>query len=531
MNPPADPVPLKGSEHRNEKASISPVPGVLADGPSLPGSPASPPSGPAQPPTTRVVFGVPFHDVTEDEVLAWIASRARSGPPSLIVTSNLDFILQASRDPEMHRIHLEADLVIADGWPPVWFSRWFGPRLRARVAGSTLVPRLGSVARDYGLSLFALGGQTGVAEQAMKILGERSPGLRIAGWTSPPVAPLLAMDHEGLRQTIKSAGPDILLVAFGAPKQEKWIRMNAQSAGVPVSIGVGGSLDFVVGAQTRAPRWVQSISLEWLWRLACQPRRLFKRYAADLAFLIAMLVKLAWVRFIPGGGRPWASPPDPALAASVGARTVPFASMGGPGEAIQFLSAQEPQASAGLNVLDLGGRSWLNSLELGVIVQLAHACRSAGRPLFLAGVTRRVRRLIGVMKLDRYLETPDSPLAWERGLRGASAPLEERQARWSTEGDRLELVLPEELEGAGAWRAGEEFARRKSGGGIRKLVVDGRRIRYIDSSGLWVLKQMWTALHQSPGGAMALRSFSKPMLDVLRGQGLQEIPVEESPSP
>src|SRR5262249_31220421 len=155
------------------------------------------------------------------------AARARSGPPAQIVTSNLDFILQAWLDPEMHRIHFEADLVIADGWPPVGFSRFYGPPLKARVAGSDLVSRLGAIADADGLSLYALGGLPGVAETAMGILREKYPGLRVAGCASPPVARLLEMDHDGTRRALREARPDVLLVAFGAPKQDKWIRMNA----------------------------------------------------------------------------------------------------------------------------------------------------------------------------------------------------------------------------------------------------------------------------------------------------------------
>src|SRR6185436_8770675 len=104
----------------------------------------SPPEGPAPLPSSGtppplVLFGVPFHNVTLDESLAWIAARAKSGRSCQIVTTNLDFILQAWKDPEMHRIHYEADLVVADGWPPVAFSKFFGPRLKERVAGSDIV--------------------------------------------------------------------------------------------------------------------------------------------------------------------------------------------------------------------------------------------------------------------------------------------------------------------------------------------------------------------------------------------------------
>src|SRR6185295_1702040 len=153
-------------------------------------------------------------------------------------------------------------------------------------------PRLAAVARDHGLSIYALGGKPGVAAEAMRILQERSPGLRVAGCGSPPLSTLLDMDHATIRREISDARPDILLVAFGAPKQDKWIRMNSSRIGVPVSLGIGGSLDFIAGAQKRAPRWTQAIGMEWFWRLASQPTRLFRRYSSNLLFLFVMLTRL-----------------------------------------------------------------------------------------------------------------------------------------------------------------------------------------------------------------------------------------------
>src|SRR5579872_3869287 len=143
MSPPEGPA-LPPRPGREERTPDSGMPLPVAD-PIGPGSEGTSPREDS--PETLLLFGVPFHNVTFDEALARIAARARSGPPSQIVTSNLDFIYQAWKDPEMHRIHLDADLVFADGWPPVTFSRFFGPRLKERVAGSDLVPHLASVAR------------------------------------------------------------------------------------------------------------------------------------------------------------------------------------------------------------------------------------------------------------------------------------------------------------------------------------------------------------------------------------------------
>lgn len=482
------------------------------DGPALQpdsgGERGSSPSGTLPP---LVLFGVPFHNVTLDESLAWIAARAKAGRSSQIVTTNLDFILQAWRDPEMHRIHHEADLVVADGWPPVAFSKFLGPRLKERVAGSDIVPRLAAVARDHGLSIYALGGKPGVAKEAMRILQERSPGLRVAGCGSPPLATLLDMDHAAIRREISDARPDILLVAFGAPKQDKWIRMNSPRIGVPVSLGIGGSLDFIAGAQKRAPRWTQAIGMEWFWRLATQPTRLFRRYSSNFIFLFMMLARLIAIRLLPAGriDVPAGSKPRlPRLSSST--------------EASEFCASREPLARTEGLVLDLSDSTWLNSLELGAIAQLSRAARQGGRALVLLGVRSRVRRLLRLYRMERVAEMPESPEAWAAFQQTPSG----LETEWVDEGEHCRVVLPDQFECEEAWHALEEAERRAAAGKLRRVVVDGRRLRYIDSSGLQFLKTVRRCLDAIPGGAMSVRSFPEPALDLLRREGLGSIPSD-----
>jgi N-acetylglucosaminyldiphosphoundecaprenol N-acetyl-beta-D-mannosaminyltransferase len=469
-----------------------------------------------------VLFGVPFHNVTLDEALSWIAGRARSGRSSQLVTTNLDFILQAWKDPEMHRIHYEADLVVADGWPPVAFSGFFGPRLKERVAGSDIVPRLASVASDHGLSLYALGGRPGVAQEAMRILQERSPGLRIAGCGSPPLSTLLEMDHAAIRREIAQAQPDILLVAFGAPKQDKWIRMNSLRIGVPVSLGIGASLDFIAGAQTRAPRWVRAIGMEWFWRLASQPVRLFRRYSSNLVFLAVMLGRLGGLRLIPPGRVAATQPPD---LAKRGLEAVPLSRLAGAGDAAEFCSRHEAAAKERGIVLDLSACSWLGSVELGAIAFLARAAREGGRAVLLSGVRSRVRRLLRLFRMDRVIEMPSSPEEWSACLSDLGAV---RGTEWLEEGEQCRVVLPDQFECGEAWRAQEEAERRAAAGRLRRVVVDGRRLRYIDSSGLHFLKTVRRRLDGIPGGAMSVRSFPDQALDLLRREGLGSIPADAS---
>lgn len=522
MKPPAGPAQASSGEERSRTGDGAEAAAVLRGG--LPDSPDPSSSGaPSKAPATLFLFGIPIHNVSPEDTLAWIAARSRLGVPSQIVTSNLDFIMQSLRDPEMQRIHLEADLVIADGWPPVKFSGLFGPRLKGRVAGSDLVARLGAFAREQGLSLFALGGQSGVAAKAMEILGGKSPGLKVAGTFSPPVAGLLDMDHSALRSTVSATRPDVLLVAFGAPKQDKWIRMNLRRMGVPVSLGIGASLDFIAGVQTRAPRWVQSVGMEWFWRLCSQPRRLFKRYAANLVFLPTLLARLALARLWPGGRTPCGPAPDSSLLAARGGTAASFRPLRTPEEVEAFCRPLELAARERALAVDLSERFWLSSLELGALARLARASWAGRRRLLLYGVSRRLRRLLRLMKLDRWVEIPASADEWDRRLDDYSGPEGSRGSRWTSEGTTRRILLAEEFEGDEAVRAEADFVRVAAEAGIAHFIVDGRRLRYIDSAGLLFLKNLWRSCEEGTGRRLSLESFPRSVLSLLRREGMSAL--------
>src|SRR5205823_2967983 len=130
--------------------------------------------------------------------------------------------------------------------------------------------------------------------------------LNLVGNCSPPFKPLLEMDHQEIKRRIHAARPDLLFVSFGCPKQEKWISMHYRSLGVPVSIGVGATIDFLAGRVRRAPAWMKRSGTEWIFRLLLEPRRLFRRYAKDLVYFLPTLAlqwwRLAWHE--PAMGRP-----------------------------------------------------------------------------------------------------------------------------------------------------------------------------------------------------------------------------------
>lgn len=229
-----------------------------------------------------VVLGVPFVHQTLAAALEDMENMVASRQPHYIVTANVDFVVQSLEDEELRRILLEADRVVCDGTPLIWASRFLGNPLPERVAGADLVPLLLQLSARKGYRVFFLGGEPEVAERAIANAQAAYPGVNICGHYSPPFKPLLDMDHEEIIRQVRAAQPDFLFVSFGCPKAEKWISMHYRQLGVPVSIGVGGTIDFLAGRVKRAPQWMQRAGLEWVYRLGQEPRRLFRRYCTDL---------------------------------------------------------------------------------------------------------------------------------------------------------------------------------------------------------------------------------------------------------
>lgn len=230
------------------------------------------------------ILGIVFDHVTLDEATQRMESMIRSRRPHHVVTANVDFLIQARDDADLRRILLDADLVLCDGTPLVWASRVLGNPLPERVAGADLVPKLIETAARRGYRLFFLGGSEEASEQAIANIKNKFPEITIAGYYSPPFCPLEKMDNEEISRRIREARPDILFVSFGCPKAEKWIAQNHQELGVPVTIGVGATIDFLAGRMKRAPRWMQRSGLEWVFRLCQEPRRLVGRYGKDLKY-------------------------------------------------------------------------------------------------------------------------------------------------------------------------------------------------------------------------------------------------------
>ncbi|MET0341170.1 MAG: WecB/TagA/CpsF family glycosyltransferase [Polyangiales bacterium] len=239
--------------------------------------------------------GMPLARIDTAQLLDHLFESLAKSQGGWLITANLDFLRRHVKDAEARGIYASADLRVADGMPLIWASRLRGTPLPERVAGSSLVQPLCARAAAAGKSVYLLGGDPQAAAVAVEKLRAEQPSLKIAGVSSPWVsaAPTPA-ELDEIAAALSAAQPDIVLVAFGSPKQERVI--GALRGRLPNAwwIGVGISLSFIAGHVKRAPELVQVLGLEWVHRLVQEPRRLFRRYVVeDLPFAFELFGRAA----------------------------------------------------------------------------------------------------------------------------------------------------------------------------------------------------------------------------------------------
>ena len=247
-----------------------------------------------QEPPIAVLLGLPFHDLTLDEALEECRRALAQEKPGYFVTANVDFAAQAYRSPTLRTIFFYADRIFCDGMPLVWISRLLGHPLRERVAGADLVPRLLELCAKEDKRVYFFGSDEKTLTEVVDILHERLPTLTVCGHESPRMGSVDEWDNNAVVERMRQSGADLVLLALGCPKQEQWIHRFHAQTGAPLSIGIGASLDFISGKQTRAPQWMQKTGLEWFWRMSTNPKRLLGRYSRDFLFLAAAAFSQAW---------------------------------------------------------------------------------------------------------------------------------------------------------------------------------------------------------------------------------------------
>lgn len=235
------------------------------------------------PPADRVrVAGFDFPLLTEAQVVAYIVSESTRGHGGWVATPNMDICRQSSANPAKRSLLRSATLIVPDGMPLVWAARLAGTPLPQRVSGSSLIDTLSSAAARANLSIYLLGGASGVPQKAAHALIRRHAGLRVVGADAPPLGfDRSAAEASAIHARLRAAGPDIVFVGLGFPKQEHLISKLAVAFPGMWFVACGAAIPFAAGTMSRAPAWMQVTGLEWLFRLLKEPRRLCRRYLVD----------------------------------------------------------------------------------------------------------------------------------------------------------------------------------------------------------------------------------------------------------
>ena len=352
---------------------------------------------------TVAVLGIPFHDATMDEAVALIEEQIREGGFHQVATANVDFLKNSMKNQDLRDILCSCEMIVPDGMPIVWISRLIGTPLKERVGGIDLVERLAEVSARRGYGIFLLGASEASSQRAARALKQRFPELRIVGRYSPEPRPLEEMDHEEILRQIEEARPEILLVAFGNPKQEQWIAMHRDRLKVPVCIGVGGTLDLLSGTVPRAPRWMQRSGLEWLHRMLQEPQRLAVRYLADALCLLRHLPSYIAATTV----QPKHSAEPNIVVQQVG--NTKLISMIGDlsGPALEEFNACSHEAYAeGMNiVIDMSQIGYLGPESLGSLIRLESRMRRRREQLWLAELPSHQSRVLRTGQLHNYFMT------------------------------------------------------------------------------------------------------------------------------
>jgi N-acetylglucosaminyldiphosphoundecaprenol N-acetyl-beta-D-mannosaminyltransferase len=478
-----------------------------------------------QPPIA--ILGVPFDNVSTVEAVAAIEEMVASRCPHYLVTANVDFLVQAQTDVELRRILFDAHLVVCDGTPLLWASRLLGNPLVERVAGADLVPLLIEVAERRKYRVFFLGASPESSQAAVNNLERYYPDLIIAGHYSPPFGKLLEMDHDEIKRRIENAGPDLLFVSFGCPKQEKWIAMHYRSLGVPVAIGVGATIDFLAGQVKRAPVWMQRTGTEWVFRLAQEPRRLFRRYAKDL-WVFGQGLLLQWWR-LRRASRLRSQPSEEPTLPNLDIQENDFQLRRMP---VRFDLESERKGDLPVEEILNDGRpcflqmdrvEFIDSTGIGVLIHLQKRLKASGNALVLLAPGEVTESLLKLLHLDNFFAKAKDVAAAKQLLRlrsletaaavASDAAVSSSLLRWQGE---ITAVNAEEV-----WADCQSRLSIAAETSQPEVIIDLSAVRFIDSSGLGVMVKV-KRLAQRHGTKLVFTKPQPAVLNVLHLSRLED---------
>lgn len=249
------------------------------------------------------VLDVQVSAVNPDMAFSLIREMAVSRARGYICVAPVSTMVDARKDPAYRAVVNAAAMVTPDGAPVAWLGRWQGYKEVSRTYGPDLMLKVCNEGRSIGFRHFFYGATGLVCDRLERNLKTKFPGIVVAGKIAPAYmkqAEVLAAD---VIKEINAAKPDILWVGLGSPKQDFWMSLNRSMLEVPVMIGIGAAFDFHADVKPQAPRWMRACALEWLFRLCCEPRRLWKRYLVGNSLFIYWLVKESFCQRISRQGR------------------------------------------------------------------------------------------------------------------------------------------------------------------------------------------------------------------------------------
>jgi N-acetylglucosaminyldiphosphoundecaprenol N-acetyl-beta-D-mannosaminyltransferase len=236
------------------------------------------------------VLGVQVSSINMELALDTIEQWIEAGEQHYVCITGVHGVMESRKDPALREIHNRAGLVTPDGMPLVWLNWMQGRSHVDRVYGPDLMLACCQRFMKRGGRHYFYGGNEGVPEKLAGRLAKRFPGLLVAGTYSPPFRPLTPLEDDEIVRMINDSGADIVWVGLSTPKQERWMHEHAGRLNAPVMVGVGAAFDFHAGLKSQAPRWMQRSGLEWSFRLATEPRRLWKRYLSNNPRFVALIL-------------------------------------------------------------------------------------------------------------------------------------------------------------------------------------------------------------------------------------------------
>lgn len=418
------------------------------------------PSAPKADRPVIAILGVPFDSVTLAEVSEIATEMVASGRPHYATIVGVDFIVQSMEDVELRRILFDAHLVLAEDKPVIRAAKVLGNPLPENVTVPNLILRLLTLAEEKGWRVFVLGGEEPDKAIAEKIRA-RFPKLQLAGVYSPPPKPLLEMDHPDILRRLREARPDILLVAFGSPKQEKWINMNYREAGVPFVLGAGTTFNFLTGAADDSN--LDNGENLWKFRLAVV-RQWWRLRSKDSSTSVADASII----------------PDPYGNLIIRAP----ARLGA--EEVRANQSEWLRAVENSHVLfDLTDTVFADSTGVGMLIRLRRRSRELGYQFFLISPRPPVEAALKLMKLDEFF-TVQASIAGARILMESSAGapsvisgVQEKSLniRWSGEITALNAVE------VGVHTESELSQVSPD----MNVVIDLSRVTFVDSTGIGLM--------------------------------------------